>query len=200
MIDLRESQDGKDRTIISSPKKVRADTRPDLRKNQPLNRINLTDSQDDSDSMDWESNDATATPSVVSTNTMNTNRSRVSFADSSSVSTAISTPSPAPSSLRSSLKSTNNIHTPVNTSTNLNPRLTQGLAKTDKPITRKRNLIRPHIYRHTLCIKTIKPRTEDDEQQLIQSMLQKFLETLLQADPTSIIPSYLDLERNDKSI
>jgi hypothetical protein len=70
----------------------------------------------------------------------------------------------------------------------------------DKPITLKKGITRPHIHRYTLRFKTNKPRSDDDEQQTIQATFQKFLETVLQADPKAIIPLYLELDRGDKNI
>jgi len=70
----------------------------------------------------------------------------------------------------------------------------------DKSIILKKQQIRAHIHRYTLRIKTTTPRSEEAEQQLIQTTLQKFLETVLQADSKAIIPPYLDLDRNDKNV
>jgi hypothetical protein len=72
--------------------------------------------------------------------------------------------------------------------------------KMDKEILLKKQQCRPHIHRYTLCIKTTTPRSEEAEQQQIQTILQKFLETILQADPKAIIPSFLEWDRNDKNI
>jgi len=70
----------------------------------------------------------------------------------------------------------------------------------DKPIQLKKNNFRPFIHRYTLRFKTIKPKSEDEGYQNIKETLQRFLEVLLQAEPKTIIPPYLDLDRNDKSV
>jgi len=72
--------------------------------------------------------------------------------------------------------------------------------KLDKPITLKKNNNRPHIHRYTVRFKTIKSKSEDEAHQLIQDCLQRFLDIVLQADPKTIIPPYLELDRNDKSV
>jgi hypothetical protein len=74
------------------------------------------------------------------------------------------------------------------------------IPRIDKPITLKKGITRPHIHRYTLRFKTNKTRSDDDEQQTIQATLQKFLETVLQADPKATIPPYLELDRGDKNI
>ncbi len=78
------------------------------------------------------------------------------------------------------------------------PMLPQG--QLDKPIQLKKNNFRPFIHRYTLHFKTIKPKSEDEGYQNIKETLQRFLEVLLQAEPKTIIPPYLDLDRNDKSV
>lgn len=70
----------------------------------------------------------------------------------------------------------------------------------DKTIMLKKNNTRHHIHRYTLCFKTIKAKSEDDSHQLIMESLQCFLEIVLQADVKTIIPPYLELDRNDKSV
>jgi len=82
----------------------------------------------------------------------------------------------------------------------LHPRAQVPQSKTDKPIILKKGLTRPHIHRYTLRIKTNNPRTDDDEQQQVQATLQKFWETVLQADSKTIIPPYLELDRGDKNV
>jgi len=74
------------------------------------------------------------------------------------------------------------------------------VAKLDKAITLKKNNTRPHIHRYTLRLKTIKVKSEDEAHQLIKDSLQRFLEIVLQADSKTIVPPYLDLDRNDKSV
>lgn len=69
----------------------------------------------------------------------------------------------------------------------------------DKSIILKKQLTRNHIHRYTLRIKTTTPKSEE-EQQLVQQALQKFMETSLQADPKIIIPPYLELDRSDRNI
>jgi len=63
-----------------------------------------------------------------------------------------------------------------------------------KPITLKKGITIPHIHRYTLRFKTNKPCSDDDKQQTIQATFQKFLDTVLQADPKAIIPPYLELD------
>jgi hypothetical protein len=81
----------------------------------------------------------------------------------------------------------------------LHPRPQVLQPKTDKPIILKKGLTRPHIHRYSLRIKTNKPCT-DDEQQQVQATLQKFWETVFQADSKTIIPPYLELDRGDKNV
>lgn len=69
----------------------------------------------------------------------------------------------------------------------------------DKSIILKKQLTRNHIHRYTLRIKTTTPKSEE-EQQLVQQALQKFMKTSLQADPKIIIPPYLELDRSDRNI
>jgi hypothetical protein len=51
-----------------------------------------------------------------------------------------------------------------------------------------------------LHFKTIKAKSEDESHTIIQEALQRFLEIVLQANPKSIVPPYLELDRNDKSV
>ncbi len=64
----------------------------------------------------------------------------------------------------------------------------------------KKNISRSHIHRYTLRFKTIKAKSEDESHQLIMESLQRFLEIVLQADAKTIIPPYLELDWNDKSV
>jgi len=73
-------------------------------------------------------------------------------------------------------------------------------ARLDKAITLKKNNSRPHIHRYTLRIKTIKAKSEDEGHLLLQEALQRFLEIVLLADPKSIVPPYIELDRNDRSV
>jgi len=61
-------------------------------------------------------------------------------------------------------------------------------------------MIRPYIHRYTLRLKIIKSRSKEEEQQLIQATLQKFFDIVLQANSKTIIPPFLELDRNEKSI
>ena len=74
------------------------------------------------------------------------------------------------------------------------------VAKLDKAITLKKNLTRSHIHRYTLRLKTIQAKSEDEAHQLLKDSLQRFLEIVLQADSKTIVPPYLELDRNDKSV
>jgi hypothetical protein len=73
-------------------------------------------------------------------------------------------------------------------------------ARVDKTITLKKNNFRQHIHRYTLRLQTIKAKSEEENQIVLQEALQRFLEIILQADPKSIVPPYLELDRNDKSV
>jgi hypothetical protein len=79
-------------------------------------------------------------------------------------------------------------------------RSTATLARVDKIITLKKNNSREHIHRYTLQLKTIKVKSEEENQIVLQEALQRFLEIVLQADPKSIVPPYLELGRIDRSV
>jgi hypothetical protein len=64
----------------------------------------------------------------------------------------------------------------------------------------KKSISRPHIHRYTLRFKTIKAKSEDEAQQVVQVTLQQFFEIVLQADPKSILPPYLVLDRNTMAV
>jgi hypothetical protein len=79
-------------------------------------------------------------------------------------------------------------------------RTPQNHIRVDKVIQLKKNNFRQHIHRYTLRFKTIKPKSEDEGYQLIRDTLKRFLDIVLQAEPKTILPPYLELDRNDKSI
>jgi hypothetical protein len=64
----------------------------------------------------------------------------------------------------------------------------------------KKGLTRPYTHRCTLRLKIIKARSDKDKKQVIHDSLQKFLDIVLQADSKTIIPPYLELDRNNKSV
>jgi hypothetical protein len=75
-----------------------------------------------------------------------------------------------------------------------------GPARVDKAIALKKNTLRPHVHRYTLRFKTIKAETEEEGHQIVQDTLQSFFDIVLQADSKTILPPYLELDRNDKSV
>jgi hypothetical protein len=70
----------------------------------------------------------------------------------------------------------------------------------DKPISLKREAKHPHIHQYDLHIKVKLTNLEDEEQIVIQQALRKFFEIAIQAGNTSIIPPFLELDKNDKSV
>jgi len=72
--------------------------------------------------------------------------------------------------------------------------------KTDKAIILKKNTTRLHIHRYTLRFETIAEKNAEEGQQLVKDTLQRFLGIALQVDPKTIIPPYLELDRNDKAV
>jgi hypothetical protein len=68
----------------------------------------------------------------------------------------------------------------------------------DKIIALKKNNSRAHIHHYTLRFKTIKAKSDDEGHQIVQETLQRFLEIVLKADPKTIIPPYLELDRSNK--
>jgi hypothetical protein len=76
----------------------------------------------------------------------------------------------------------------------------QAPVRVDKTVILKKGNIRSHIHRYTLHFKTIASKSEEESHQIIIDTLQRFLATLLQAEPKTIIPPYLDLDWNDKSV
>jgi len=77
---------------------------------------------------------------------------------------------------------------------------TKSTPKVDKNIILKKNNTRPHVHRYTLRLKTIAAKSEEDGHQIIKDALQRFLDIVLQADSKTILPPYLELDRNDKSV
>lgn len=75
-----------------------------------------------------------------------------------------------------------------------------GLSRVDKLINLKKGMMISYIHQYTLCLKIIKSQSTEEEEQLIQSTLQKLFDIVLQADPKTIIPPFLELNRNNKSI
>jgi len=76
----------------------------------------------------------------------------------------------------------------------------QTSARIDKIVTLKKNNTREHIHRYTLRFKMIASKSEEENHQVIIDTLQRFLAIVLQAEPKTILPPYLDLDRNDKSV
>jgi hypothetical protein len=73
--------------------------------------------------------------------------------------------------------------------------------KLDKDIKLKNNAQRPHVHRYDLNLKIKKkPKSDDDEEALITAALQRFHKIMLAADSTTIIPAYLDMDRNDRTL
>ena len=78
---------------------------------------------------------------------------------------------------------------------NVNP-----CSRLDKVILLKKGIQRQHIHCYDLCL-VIKTLKKDEEEEVrIQKMLQRFLDTMLRADPSTLIPPYLELDRSDKNI
>jgi len=73
-------------------------------------------------------------------------------------------------------------------------------ARVNKIVTLKKNNTRAYIHWYTLRFKTIASKSEEENHQVIIDTLQRFLAIVLQAEPKTILPPYLDLDRNDKSV
>jgi hypothetical protein len=79
---------------------------------------------------------------------------------------------------------------------------TQGLNSPnniDRKIVLKRGILREHIHWYTLRLKIITCRSDKEEQAMIGQELVNLFSILIRADPSTIIPLYLELDRNDKS-
>jgi hypothetical protein len=75
----------------------------------------------------------------------------------------------------------------------------QKTRRLDKDIKLKNNAYRQHIHRYDLNIKIKKkPKSDDDEENLIIAALQRFHKIMLAADSTTLIPAYLEMDRNDR--
>jgi hypothetical protein len=67
----------------------------------------------------------------------------------------------------------------------------------DKPIILKNKIIRCHIHCYDLRIGIKECRSEEEEQKLLQGLLEEFLDTMLSADKTIVIPQYYELDRSN---
>ena len=66
--------------------------------------------------------------------------------------------------------------------------------------TLKKNNTRAYIHWYTLRFKTIASKSEEENHLVIIDTLQRFLATVLRAEPKTILPPYSDPNRNDKSV
>jgi hypothetical protein len=69
----------------------------------------------------------------------------------------------------------------------------------DKPIILKNKEIRRHIHRYDLRISIKECKSEEEEQRLLQNLLEEFLDTMLSADSTIVVPPYYELDRSNES-
>jgi predicted kinase len=70
----------------------------------------------------------------------------------------------------------------------------------DKDIKLKNNATQLHIHRCDLNLRIKKkPKTDDEEETLISAVLQRFHKIMLAADASTIIPAYLEMDRNDRA-
>lgn len=129
---------------------------------------------------------------------------QVTFADATSARPQVSQTGQSPSTFTSLLNNSDQARNPYtnpsDSRTIFAQRNPQQTARPDKIITLKKNNFCLHIHRYTLCFKTLKPKVEEEGHQIIQDTLQKFKEIVLQADPKTILPPYLELDRADKSV
>jgi hypothetical protein len=104
--------------------------------------------------------------------------------------------------LRVPTRSSHTTSTSLTSSQDTVPQSTQGRSSPnniDRKILLKRNISRAHIHRYTLRLKIITCCSDEEEQVLIRQELINLFSILIRADPSTIIPPYLELDRNDKS-
>jgi len=105
---------------------------------------------------------------------------------------------PTPSTFNRSGQSQNEPRSHFNpTSAPTNNSLTLPL---DQAIILKCGVSWPHVHRYNLRIKVKKTDSEEEELTALWQALQKFLDIALQADPSSIIPPFFALDRNDRTV
>ncbi len=75
----------------------------------------------------------------------------------------------------------------------------QAVQVTDKPIHLKNKEMRRHVHRYDLRIGIKECRSEEEEQKLLTGLLEEFMETMLSADQSIIIPPYYELDRSNSS-
>jgi hypothetical protein len=69
----------------------------------------------------------------------------------------------------------------------------------DKPITLKNKETRKHVHCYDLCIGIKECRSDEEEQQVLQGLLEEFFDTMLSADSMIIIPPCYELDRSNIS-
>jgi hypothetical protein len=82
----------------------------------------------------------------------------------------------------------------------LSPKMFNPRSLYDKQILLKRAAQQQHIHRYDLCLLIKSLKKDEDEEVRIQKTLQRFLDTMLRADPSTLIPPYLELDRSDKNV